>query len=116
MPQEIRRLVFSYAEVTDAIINYGKKYDIRFPVGQVTNVKFAKESDIALQSAKEVKSSLNRTYNVQQKRQSVILSLFDSKTLEQKNFASVFSTGGWKNTTWTDFDSIYRKVLLKLIQ
>jgi hypothetical protein len=86
MPHEIRRLVFTYPEVTDAIISYGKKYNINFPAGQITRAKFASPGDFEHHTMKDFNSPLHRTYNVQQKRKSMILSLFDQTTLEHKNF------------------------------
>lgn len=86
MPSEVRRLIFSYPEVTEAITAYGKAYNIKFPVGQITRAKFASDGDFEQHTMKDFKSALHRTYNVQQKRRSIILSLFDATTLEHKNF------------------------------
>lgn len=38
MPQEIRRILFTYPEVADALISYGGRYNMEFPQGTLAAI------------------------------------------------------------------------------
>lgn len=86
MPKEIRRLVFSHAESTNAIVEYGKKFNMSFPKGQIIRAKFAGVAEYEFHTMKDFKSPVHRTYNVQEKQSAVIITFFDEMTFEHKYF------------------------------
>lgn len=86
MATEIRRLVFSHAESTKALEDFGKKYDVAFPEGKIIRAKFAGTAEYEFHSMKKFQSSLHRDYNVEDRPSSVIITYFDEKTLEHKFF------------------------------
>lgn len=45
MPQEIRRLAFSHSETTDALKEYGKRFNVSMPDGRVLHARFASEGE-----------------------------------------------------------------------
>lgn len=86
MPHEIRRIVFSYIESKDAIVAYGKKFDMSFAEGNIIRATFAGSSEYELHSMRQNQNYLNEQYNIEQKPRSVIVTFFDSKSLEHKYF------------------------------
>lgn len=86
MATEIRRLVFSHAESTKALLDFGKKYEVAFPEGKIIRAKFAGTAEYEFHSMKQFKSNLHRDYNVEGRPSSVIITFFDEKTLEHKFF------------------------------
>jgi hypothetical protein len=86
MATEIRRLVFTHAESTKALQDFGAKYDVAFPEGKIIRAKFAGTAEYEFHSMKQFKSSLHRDYNVEGRPSSVIVTFFDEKTLEHKFF------------------------------
>ncbi|PZP55440.1 MAG: hypothetical protein DI586_06850 [Micavibrio aeruginosavorus] len=86
MPQELRRIVFSHSESTEALIAYGKKFDMLFSSGNIIRANFAGNSEYEFHSMKQHQSSVQKQYNIEQKPRSVIVTFFDAKTLEHKYF------------------------------
>lgn len=86
MATEIRRLVFSHAESTKALEDFGKKYNIQFPTGKIIRAKFAGTAEYEFHSMKQLKTSIHKDYNVEGKASSVIITYFDDKTFEHKFF------------------------------
>lgn len=86
MPKEVRRLVFTHTESTQAIVEYGKKFNITFPKGRVIRAKFAGTAEFEFHTMKDFKSPVHRTYNVQEKHSAVIVTFFDEETFEHKYF------------------------------
>lgn len=86
MPQEIRRLVFTHSEATIAVIEYGKRFNIVFPEGKIIQAKFGGSSEFEEHDMRDFKSPVHRTYNVTEKRKSIILTFFVAGTLEHKYF------------------------------
>lgn len=86
MATEIRRLVFSHAESTKALQDFGEKYKVQFPQGRVIRAKFASIAEYEFHSMKQFQTSLHKDYNVEGQPLSVIVTFFDEKTLEHKFF------------------------------
>ncbi len=86
MPQEVRRIVFSHNESTEALVSYGKKFDMNFSSGIIIRASFAGTSEYEHHSMKQHQSSVQKQYNIEQKPKSVIVTFFDAKTLEHKYF------------------------------
>lgn len=86
MATEIRRLVFSHAESTRAINEFGKKFGMHFPEGKIIRAVFAGIAEYEFHSMKQFKPAIHSDYNVEGKEKSVILTYFDEKTLEHKFF------------------------------
>lgn len=86
MPQEVRRLVFTHPEATVAISAYGKKFNIVFPEGKIIHARFGGTSEFEEHNMRDFKSPVHRTYNVQEKRSSIIITFFVAETLEHKYF------------------------------
>lgn len=86
MPKEVRRLVFSHAESTHAILEYGQKFNMSFPKGKIIRAKFAGTAEYEFHTMKDFKSPVHRTYNVQKRESSVIVTFFDEETFEHKYF------------------------------
>ena len=86
MATEIRRLVFSHAESTKALHDFGKAYNMTFPQGKIIRAVFAGTAEYEFHSMKQFKSSIHQDYNVEGKEKAVIVTFFDEKTLEHKFF------------------------------
>lgn len=86
MPKEVRRIVFMHSESTIALADYGKKFDMTFPNGNIIKATFAGHSEYELHSMKQHQNPLQQQYNIEQKARAVIITYFDSKTLEHKYF------------------------------
>ena len=86
MPQELRRIVFSQAESTEALIAYGKKFGMNFSSGNIIRANFAGTSEYEFHSMKQHQSQVQEQYNIEQKPRSVIVTFFDATTLEHKYF------------------------------
>lgn len=72
MPTELRRIVFTYSEATDAITAYGSNFGMTFPQGKIVKAAFANQKDYRAGNAEEVRP--------------VIVTFFDDKSLEHKYF------------------------------
>lgn len=86
MATEVRRLVFSHAESTKALHDFGKAYNMTFPEGKVIRCVFAGTAEYEFHSMKQFKSSVATDYNIEGKEKAVIVTFFDEKTLEHKFF------------------------------
>ncbi len=86
MPQEVRRIVFSHSESTEALVSYGKKFDMTFSSGNIIRASFAGTSEYEHHPMKQQLSNIQKQYNIEQKARSVIVTFFDGKTLEHKYF------------------------------
>lgn len=86
MPHEIRRIVFSHIESTQALVAYGKKFSMAFASGNIIRANFAGTSEYEFHSMKQHQSTVQTQYNIEQKPKSVIVTFFDAKTLEHKYF------------------------------
>jgi len=86
MPKEVRRIVFPHSESTIALSDYGKKFDMVFPNGNIIKATFAGLSEYELHSMKLHENPLQQQYNIEQKPRAVIVTYFDAKTLEHKYF------------------------------
>ncbi len=95
MPKEVRRLVFAHQETTDAVIEYGKKFNISFPPGRIIRAKYANDSVQDLHTMQKFKSDVLKDYNVQEKKGSIIVTFFDETTFEHKfyNFTADMISG-----------------------
>jgi hypothetical protein len=86
MPKEVRRLVFTHPESTQAVVDYGQKFNMIFPKGRIIRAKFAGDAEFEFHTMRDFKSPVHRTYNVQEKRSAVIITFFDETTFEHKYF------------------------------
>lgn len=86
MPQEVRRIVFSHIETTEALVNYGKKFSMDFYSGNIIRASFAGNAEYENHPMKQHQSSVQKQYNIEQKPRSVIVTFFDAKTLEHRYF------------------------------
>lgn len=95
MATEIRRLVFSHAETTKAIKNFGQKFRMNFPEGKIIRVRFAGSFDHEFHTMKQFKTPLHGTYNIEENTRPVTITFFDEDTFEQKffNLAADFISG-----------------------
>lgn len=95
MAIEIRRLIFTYPEAIVAIADFAHKNDIKFPSGRIVRAQYAGNAEYEINPLKQLKSELQKDYNVKDNPRSVILTIFSDETLEQKylnltaNFVSV---------------------------
>jgi hypothetical protein len=86
MPKEIRRIVFLHNESTAALADYGRKFDMTFPNGNIIKATFAGMAEYELHSMKQHENPIQQQYNIEQKPRAVIVTYFDTKTLEHKYF------------------------------
>ena len=86
MPTEVRRLVFAHAETTQALHAYGDKNGVTFAKGKVIRAKFGHDSDFEFHTMRDHAQEIQQTYNVLEKRKSVIVTIFDDATLEHKYY------------------------------
>lgn len=84
MPEELRRIVFNYAEISEAITHYGAQYKLNFPVGKVVRAKMGSNMEYEINSLKDHPSPFHQDYNVTNRKFAVILTFFDEKTFENK--------------------------------
>lgn len=95
MAIEIRRLIFTYPEAMAAIADFADKNDIKFPSGRIVRAQYAGSDEYEINPLKQIKSELQKDYNIKDSPRSVILTVFSDETLEQKylnlaaNFVSV---------------------------
>lgn len=86
MPKELRRIVFSHLESTEAIVHYGKKFNMTFPGGKIIKAAFAGQSEYDFHSMKSQISPYHKQHNIEEKARAVIVTFFDDTTFEHKYF------------------------------
>lgn len=86
MPQEIRRIVFSNAEATGAVIRHGEIFNLNFPVGKIVRAKIAGKGEHLPEKAQSFHTELHRDYNIQEQSESIVLSFFDERSFEHKYY------------------------------
>ena len=86
MATEIRRLIFTHNEAIEAIKAYATQNGITFPSGKIVRAQFAGSAEYEINSLKQIKSDVQKSYNVKENPRAVILTIFSSETLEQKYF------------------------------
>lgn len=81
MVKEIRRILFSYQEITEALASYGKKTEIAVPDGVINKVIFGSATD-----TNNVKLTIDvkQVYNIEPQPRSVIATYFNKETLAHK--------------------------------
>lgn len=83
MPKEVRRLVFAHQESTDAIMEYAKKVNLSFPKGRIIRAKFADDNPHH-SDGRATRPDILKSYNVEHKHGSIIITFFDDSTFEHK--------------------------------
>lgn len=86
MPAELRRLVFSHKETTEALLAYGKEENIPFPKGKMIRAKYAGNAEYELHSMKGKQTGVNKNFNVDDQDRAIIVTFFDEETFEHKFF------------------------------
>jgi hypothetical protein len=86
MPAELRRLVFSHKETTEALLKYGQQENIPFPKGKMIRAKYAGGAEYELHSMKGKQTGVNKNFNVDDQNRAIIVTFFDEETFEHKFF------------------------------
>ncbi len=86
MATEIRRLIFSHDEAIEALRSFGNKNGISFPAGKIIRARFAGNAEYEIHSMKELRSKIQRDYNVKENPRAVTITIFCDATLEQKYY------------------------------
>ncbi len=86
MPAELRRLVFSHKETTEALLKYGQQENIPFPKGKMIRAKYAGGAEYELHSMKGKQTGVNKNFNVDGQDRAIIVTFFDEETFEHKFF------------------------------
>lgn len=84
MPREVRRLVFTHAESTKAIVNYSQQFDMSFPQGRIIKAQYTGSAEYEFHTMKSFKSNIHDKYNVKENAKSIIITFFDETTFEHK--------------------------------
>lgn len=81
MVKEVRRILFSYAEITDALLSYGKKIEIAVPEGMINKVIFGSATE-----TKDIKMLIDvkQVYNIEPQPRSVVATYFNKDTMAHK--------------------------------
>ena len=85
MPKDIRRLVFDYDEVTEALKGYAHDQGVEIPSGKVVKLTLS-ERDVQVASLiSEKHSAFLENYNIGVENQSAIITFFDKTDPEKQN-------------------------------
>ncbi len=57
MPFETRRIIFNYTELKEAVISYGKKYNMAFPNGEIGKVTDSNPKDYSFNPLKKFRDT-----------------------------------------------------------
>lgn len=85
MPKDIRRLVFSNAEVTKAIQDYGTDQETEIPSGKVVKLTISDRESSANFFLSDKHTSFLENYNIDKKSHSAIVTFHDVTKEEQQN-------------------------------
>jgi len=86
MPSEIRRLMFHHSELYDAITHYGDQLGYRFPGVKIIAAKLASKAEYDFHTQKHFKTPLSQEYNINEMKNSVVVTFFDEATFEHKYY------------------------------
>ena len=86
MPSEIRRIIFTNTEATKAILAYGARFDVKFPIGKITRARAAGTNEFQDLHMHKFHSELHTEYNIAEQKNSVIITFFDELTFEHRYF------------------------------
>ena len=86
MPSEIRRLMFFHTELFDALTAYGKELGYNFPGVKIIAAKLASQAEYDFHTQKTFKTPLSQEYNINDMKNSVVVTFFDEKTFEHKYY------------------------------
>ncbi len=87
MPSEIRRLVFYYSELSEALVNQAPEYGVKFPKGKITKAKIAGGIDNEIHTQKFQTNELSKEYNLNDDPKAIIVTFFNEDTFEHKYFS-----------------------------
>jgi hypothetical protein len=73
MPNEVRRLVFTHAESTRALIDHGKRFDVPLPPGRLMRAKYSGGPDFGGASPSRARHT------------TITLTFFDDTVMEHKH-------------------------------
>ena len=82
MPQEIRRLVFSHNETTQALKKNEKNIKQKLPKGSILHARYALENEQFNDSKKITVEEIFKDYNVKPSEEQLIITFYNDKTLE----------------------------------
>lgn len=86
MPSEIRRLMFFHTELFDALTAYGTELGYNFPGVKIIAAKLASQAEYDFHTQKTFKTPLSQEYNINDMKNSVVVTFFDEKTFEHKYY------------------------------
>ncbi len=79
MPNEIRRLAFSYAETLSALRSYGERFQVKMPKGSLLHARFAAVDEEKEATGHQDHKALFKAYNVRQNRSNLVLTFYNDK-------------------------------------
>lgn len=84
MPKEVRRLIFSHAESTEALATYGRRFDMFFPQGRVILTTYAASAEN--EAPPHGRAPRPATHNVTGVRRMITVTYFDEVRFEHRHF------------------------------
>lgn len=85
MPKDIRRLIFDFDEVTEALNGYATDQNVEMPPGKVVKLTLSDRDAQYTSRASEKHSAFIENYNVGKQNISAILTFFDKTADENQN-------------------------------
>lgn len=82
MPEEVRRIMFNFSEVTKALRDYTQNHDVWLPEGSVARVRRGKKAQHELQTMRGHTEKVQRDHNVSDASDDIMISFFDEVSLE----------------------------------
>ncbi|TVQ82890.1 MAG: hypothetical protein EA357_07955 [Micavibrio sp.] len=78
--------MFHHNELFDAITHYGAELGYNFPGDKIISAKLASKAEYDFHTQKHFKTPLSKEYNINEIKNSVVVTFFDDKTFEHKYY------------------------------
>lgn len=88
MPKEIRRILFDFKEVSQALHEYANNSKANLPSGHIARVRFGRKAKHDLHTIRDKSAKKLSDYNVSDATDNIVINFFDDTTLEH-NYSNV---------------------------
>lgn len=82
MPKEIRRILFSFPESTQALKDYAHKHEVSLPEGRIARVRLKKTASHNIHTMHSHAKQILREQNINDTGEDIIITLFNESSLE----------------------------------
>ena len=82
MPEEIRRIRFTFAETAQALNDYARDHGIRLPEGHITRARLGKKAKHEIHTMREHTGRVQQDHNVSEADDDIIITFFDDSAMQ----------------------------------